>query len=111
MGFSSKYLPCQSHLSFRTLLNVRDQAKRSTKNFIADQHFPVIYFYYLEPNKPPMTHAITLKDWRKSGNKIMLKIRDSSEAKLGRNEVELKVTRNMNAWNLANDLCIYIHFS
>ena len=57
-----------------------------------------------------MAHAITLKDWRKSGNKIMLKIRDSSKAKLGRNEVELKVTRNMDAWNLAADLFVYVQF-
>ena len=57
-----------------------------------------------------MAHAITLKDWRKSGTKIMLTIRDSSKAKLEKSEVELKVTRNMDAWNLAADLFVYVQF-
>ena len=40
----------------------------------------------------------------------MLKVRNSSNDQLGEHEVELKVTQNMNAWNLAADLCIYMQF-
>ena len=58
-----------------------------------------------------MTRAVVMTGWRKSGNKTMLKgLRNSLQDQLGEHEVELKVTQNMNTWNLAADLCIYIQF-
>ena len=80
-------------------------------NFVtANQYWPIIYLYYFSPNKPRLTHAVVLTGWKKSGNKTMLKVRNSSNDQLGTHEVELKVTQNMNAWNLAADLCIYMLF-
>ena len=49
--------------------------------------------------------------WRKSGKTTMLKVRNSLQDHLGEHEVELKVTQNMNTWNLAADLCIYMLLS
>ena len=60
-------------------------------------------------------HAVILKDWRKVGSKIMLKVRNSLEGQIvfgqvqpGEHEIEFKVTRNNNAWNLYADMCVYI---
>ena len=52
-------------------------------------------------------HAVVLKGWRKDGSKTMLKICNSSKGQTvfdhyqqGEHEIEYKVTRDNNSWNL-----------
>ena len=59
-----------------------------------------------------------LKGWRRVGSKTMLKVRNSSKGETvfgqiqqGEHEIEYKVTRNNNAWNLYADGCVYIKLS
>ena len=85
---------------------------------LATQHWPIIYLRYFRRHSPPLTHAVVIKDWRTDGNKIILKVRNSSKGQIaddgqvqsGEHEVEYKVTRYLNKWNLAADQCIYVKF-
>ena len=90
----------------RKLLTLREQVFKIQDSF----HWPIIYLYYIYPDQSRLTHAVVLTGWTKSGNKNMLKVRNSSKDQLGEHEVEFKVTQNMNAWNLAANQCIYVKF-
>ena len=66
-----------------------------------------------------MTHAVVLKGWRRRNDKkFVLRVRDSNKGQTvfgqvqhGEYEIEFKLTKTSNMWNLAANVCIYIEVS
>ena len=95
--------------------------------FSDNQPFPIIYLRGIEhPNQ--FVHAVVLKGWQTGSwwqkylpkwaqfsPKTMLKVRNSSKGQTvfgqvqqGEHEIEYKITRDNNAWNLYADMVVYI---